>query len=82
MGRLVRLQIVTNCLHVTVTSVWPQKNCVRSIAHILYIYKLFEVGIPNLVFGYILGSRSVTFCFWVTVSLTSGLSSRKIVNSD
>ena len=33
----------------------------------------FEVGIPNLVCGCILGWRSVWFCFGVIVTLTSGL---------
>ena len=33
----------------------------------------FEVGIPNLVCGCILGWRSVAYCFWVTVTLTSDL---------
>ena len=34
---------------------------------------LLEVGIPNLVCGYILGLQSVTNCLYVTVALTSGL---------
>ena len=46
--------------------------------HISYII-LLEVGIPNLVCGYILGSPSVVYCFGVTVTLTYGLRSRKIV---
>ena len=33
----------------------------------------FEVGIPNLVCGCILGWRSVVYHFWVTVTLTSDL---------
>ena len=48
-------------------------NGVRSVSPIY-----FEVGIPNLVCGYTLGSTSVTYCFVVTVTLTSGLSSKKI----
>ena len=40
----------------------------------------FEVGIPNLVFGYILGWRSVAYHFWVTVTLTSDLVFRIIVS--
>ena len=36
--------------------------------------------IPNLVCGYILVSQSVAYCLWVTVTLTSVLSSRKIVS--
>ena len=40
---------------------------------------LNEVGIPNLVCGYIFGFWSVTYCFRVTVTLTSGLSTRRIV---
>ena len=39
---------------------------------------LFEAGIPNLVCGYILRPRSVAYCFRVTVTLTSGFSSRNI----
>ena len=39
------------------------RNCVRSISAML-----FEVGIPNLVCRYILGLRSVTYCFPVTVT--------------
>ena len=56
-------------------SVCPSLNRVWSIAPIL-----FEVGILNLVCGYILGSLSVTYCFQVAVTLTSGLNSRKIVS--
>ena len=40
-------------------------NCVLYISRIL-----FEVGIQYLVCGY----TSVAYCFWVTVTLTSGLS--------
>ena len=56
---------------------WPQfeKKHVRSISSIL-----FEVRIPNLVCGYILGQWSVTHCFPITVTLTSGLSSRNILS--
>ena len=41
------------------------RPCVRSISPIF-----FEVGIPNLVCGCILGWRSVGYHFWVTVTLT------------
>ena len=41
---------------------------VRNISSIL-----FEVGIPNVVCGYLSGFCSVTHCFWITVALTSGL---------
>ena len=34
---------------------------------------LFEVAIPQLVCGYILGLRNVTYCFRVTVTLVSVL---------
>ena len=46
---------------------WPSfKNyCVWSISLIF-----FELGIPNLVCGCILGKRSVMYHFWVTVTLT------------
>ena len=40
----------------------------------------FEVGIPNLVCGCILGWRSVAYYFWVTVTLTSDLVLRIIVH--
>ena len=42
--------------------------------------KFFEVGIPNLVCGYILGWRSVAYHFLVTVTLTSDLVFRIIVS--
>ena len=49
---------------------WPSfKNyCVRSISHIF-----FEVGISNLVCECIMGWRSVTYLFQVTVTLTIDL---------
>ena len=40
----------------------------------------FEVGIPNLMCGCILGWRSVAYHFWVTVTLTSDLIFRIIVS--
>ena len=40
----------------------------------------FEVGIPNLVCGCILGWRSVAYHFWVTVTLTSDLVFRIIMS--
>ena len=40
----------------------------------------FEVGIPNLICGCILGWRSVAYHFWVTVTLTSDLVFRIIVS--
>ena len=46
-------------------SVGPSRFRVRSISPIF-----FEVGIPNLVCGYILGWRSVAYHFRVTVTLT------------
>ena len=49
-------------------SVSPSRFGVRSISPIF-----FEVGIPNLVCGYILGWRSVAYHFWVTLTLTSDL---------
>ena len=42
----------------------------------------FEVGIPNLVCGYILGWRSVAYHFRVTVTLTSDLVFRIIVSGE
>ena len=58
-------------------SISPSRYRVRSISPIF-----FEVGIPNLVCGYILGWRSVAFHFWVTVTLTltSDLAFRIIVS--
>ena len=43
---------------------------------------LLEVDIPNKVCGYTLGVLSVTksYYFWVTVTFTSDLNSRKIVS--
>ena len=49
--------------------------CVRCISPIF-----FEVGIPNLVCGCILGWPSVAYHFWVTVTLTSDLVFRIIVS--
>ena len=46
-------------------SVRPSRFRVQSISPIF-----FEVGIPNLVNGYILGWRSVAYHFRVTVTLT------------
>ena len=43
----------------------PSRFRVRSISPIF-----FELGIPNLVCGYILGWRSVAYHFRVTVTLT------------
>ena len=40
----------------------------------------FEVGIPNLMCGCILGWRIVLYHFWVTVTLTSDLVFRIIVS--
>ena len=56
-------------------SVRPSRFRVRSISPIF-----FEVGIPNLVCGYILGWRSVVYYFRVTVTLTSDLVFRIIVS--
>ena len=39
----------------------------------------FEVGIPNLVCGCLLGWPSVAYHFWVTVTLTSDLDYRIIM---
>ena len=56
-------------------SVRPSRFRVRSISPIF-----FEVGIPNLVCGYILGWGSVAYYFRVTVTLTSDLVFRIIVS--
>ena len=47
---------------------WPSfKNyCVRTISLIF-----FEIGIPNMVCGCILGRGSVMYHAWVTMTLTS-----------
>ena len=49
---------------------------IDSVAYLLYS---FEVGILNLVCEYVLGWRSVTYHFWVTVTLSSDLVFRIIV---
>ena len=56
---------------------WPsfKDYCARSISLIF-----FEVGIPNLVCECIMGWRSVTYHFQVTVSKTSDLVFRIIVS--
>ena len=59
--------IVIKCLSVPL--------CIRCISPIL-----FEVGIPNLMCGCILGWRSVAYHFWVTVTLTSDLVFRIIMS--
>ena len=56
-------------------SVRPSHFRVWSISPIF-----FEVGIPNLVSGYILGWHSVAYHFRVTVTLTSDLVFRIIVS--
>ena len=56
-------------------SVRPSRFRVRSISPIF-----FEVGIPNLVCGCVLGWRSVAYHFQVTVTLTSDLVFRIIVS--
>ena len=56
-------------------SVCPSRFRVRSISPIF-----FEVGIPNLVCGYILGWGSVAYHFRVTLTLTSDLVFRIIVS--
>ena len=55
-------------------SVRPSHFSVRSISPIF-----FELGIPNLVCGYILGWQSVAYHFQVTMTLTSDLVFRIIV---
>ena len=49
--------------------------CVRSLSPIF-----FEVGIPNLVCGYIFGWWSVAYHFWVSVTMTSTLVFRIIIS--
>ena len=56
-------------------SVCPSSFRVQYISPIF-----FEVGIPNLVCGYIFGWRSVAYHFRVTVTLTSDLVFRIIVS--
>ena len=56
-------------------TVRPSRFRVRSISPIF-----FEVGIPNLVGGYIMGWGSVAYHFRVTVTLTSDLVFRIIVS--
>ena len=52
----------------------------RIIVSGAYLLYFFEVGIPNLVCGCILGWQSVIFHFWVTVTLTSDLVFRIIMS--
>ena len=56
-------------------SIRPSRFRVRSISPIF-----FEVGIPNLVCGYILGWQSVAYYLRVTLTLTSDLVFRIIVS--
>ena len=59
------------------------RPCVRPSVPLRVRYispRFFEVGIPNLVCGYILGWRSVAYHFRVTVTLTSDLVFRIIVS--
>ena len=43
-------------------------------------YTLGSLSVAFLVCEYILGSLSVAYCFWLTVTLTFGLGSRKIMS--
>ena len=61
--------------HTVRPSVCPSRFRVQSISPIF-----FEVGIPNLVCGYILGWGSVAYHFRVTVTLTSDLDFRIILS--
>ena len=67
--------------HITVSFLCPQRNFGRHIVIALSVRPscfrvrsispiFFEVGIPNLVCGCILGWRSVAYHFRVTVTLT------------
>ena len=66
-----RAYMVLNCPSIC-AFVRPSLTHVRSISQIL-----FEVEILNLVCGYTFGSWSVTYYLRVTVTLISGLNSRK-----
>ena len=61
----VRLSVRQSVRQSVNLSVRPSRFRVRSISPIF-----FEIGIPNLVCGYILGWRSVAYHFRVTVALT------------
>ena len=56
---------------------WPldsdMKTCFPSITPILFDM----IGIPNMVCGHTVDSWSVAYCFWVTVTLISGVSFRE-----
>ena len=95
---LFKMQQLMICLYVLRTQIFmPPKelweaysNCtVRPSVHPSVLLRVrclsprfFEVGIPNLVCGYILWWRSVAYFFWVTVTLilTSDLVFRIIVS--
>ena len=53
----------------------------RIIVSRAYLFILFEVGVPNLVCGCILGYPSVVCYHWVTVNLTTHLVSRICIKS-
>ena len=49
------------------------KTCFPSIIPILFDM----IGIPNMVCGHTVDSWSMAYCFWVTVTLISGVSFRE-----
>ena len=53
-------------------------HCDHDLDILLFRKKMFEVGIPYLMCGYIFGWWSVAYYILVTGTLTSGLSSKKI----
>ena len=72
----VTLTLTSDLVFIVITmSIRPSRFPVRCISPIF-----FEVGIPNLMCGCILGWRSVAYHFWVTVTLTSDLAFRIIVS--
>ena len=85
-GPLIISDIISNCSRcfIKYSGKCPPRNFGRHIVIALsvcqtrfvsgaYLPIFFEVGIPNLVCGCILGWRSVAYHFWVTVTLTSDL---------
>ena len=73
------MHLLAYVCHILFRSLWPWPlTTVLDRLSSDNICILCEVGIQNLVCGYILVLRSVAHCFWVTLTLASGLGLRKI----
>ena len=66
--------------HIVMAMSVPQSVRLSHFVLGAYLLHSFEVGIPNLLRGYILGWRSVAYHFRVIVTLTSDLVFRIIVS--